>query len=308
MKNLRRRGALVATTAALALTIAACGNGGAENDTDAGTGTEENGGGADRPITIGIHNTWEEGIAVSELWRQLLEEQGYEVEGESAEAGVIYTAVAQGDYDFYMDAWLPLTHGSYMEEYGDRIDVLGTWLDEAPLTIAVNEDAPIDSLAELAENADEFGNRLVGIEAGAGLTEITQNAVIPTYGLEDMDYVISSTPAMLAELQSATDAGENVVVTLWRPHWAYAAFPIKDLEDPEGALGEPDEIQTVATDGFSEEFPEVAQWLADFHLTQDQLADLVNLAFNENDAADIESSVQEWREMYPEVEEGIIGG
>ncbi len=58
----------------------------------------------------------------------------------------------------------------------------------------MNEDAPIDSLAELADNAELFDNRLVGIEAGAGLTRITQDEAIPTYGLEDLEYVISSTP------------------------------------------------------------------------------------------------------------------
>ena len=38
-----------------------------------------------------------------------------------------------------------------MEEYGDKLTDLGAWNDEAALTFAVNEDAPIDSIAELAE-------------------------------------------------------------------------------------------------------------------------------------------------------------
>ena len=33
-------------------------------------------------------------------------------------------------------------------------------------------------------------------------------------------------------------SSEDIVVTLWRPHWAYTAFPIKDLEDPQGKLGD----------------------------------------------------------------------
>src|SRR5690554_3609536 len=179
MKITRRSGAVIASASALALTLAACGG---DGDSDSGSGDAT---GTDAgPITIGIHSGWEEGIAVSHLWQHILEEQGYEVEMETADAGVVFTGLAQGDYDVNFDTWLPSTHGHYLEQYGDDLEEMGMWLEEAPLTIAVNEDAPIDSLAELAENADLFGNRLVGIESGAGLTKITQEEVIPTYGLE----------------------------------------------------------------------------------------------------------------------------
>ncbi|MEK8228064.1 hypothetical protein NKG05_21205 [Oerskovia sp. M15] len=60
-----------------------------------------------------------------------------------------------------------LTHADYKEQYGDDLEDLGYWYDDAKLTIAVNEDAPIDSIDELAANADLFGNRIVGIESGA---------------------------------------------------------------------------------------------------------------------------------------------
>src|SRR5699024_2622844 len=114
---------------------------------------------------------------------------------ETADAGIVYTGLAGGDYDVNFDMWLPITHADYLKKYEDDLEQLGVWYDDAKLTIAVNEDAPISSLAELAENADEFGNRIVGIESGAGLTRITQDEAIPTYGLEDMEFVISSTPA-----------------------------------------------------------------------------------------------------------------
>ena len=149
------------------------------------------------------------------------------------------------------------------------------------LTIAVNEDAPIDSLDELAENADLFGDRIVGIEPGSGLMRITGDDVVPGYGWGDMELVESSTPAMLAELKKATDAGENIVVTLWRPHWAYNAFPVKDLEDPQGLLGDAEEIHTVAASSFGEDFPEVHGWLSDFQMPSDLLYSLEDAMFNQ---------------------------
>lgn len=315
MKNMRRRGAIIATTAAFGLALAACGGDTADDNgtTDPGTDTEDtddtaNGAADAEPITIGVFSGWEEGIAVSHLWQRILTDNGYEVEMETAEAGIVFTGLAQGDYDVNFDTWLPLTHGSYLEEYGDDIEELGMWLEEAPLTLAVNEDAPITSIDELAEHADEFDNRIVGIEAGAGLTAQTQDEAIPTYGLEDMEFLISSTPAMLAELQGALDRGDNIVVTLWRPHWAYDAFPIRDLEDPEGAMGEADDIYTYGTAGFSEEYPEVAEWMANFTMTHDELHSLENIMFNELDGADNDGAVDQWLEDNPEFVDTVTGG
>ncbi|WP_342662718.1 glycine betaine ABC transporter substrate-binding protein [Ruania albidiflava] len=156
-------------------------------------------------LSIGMPAGWDEGVAVSHLWKAMLEDFGYTVNAEDADIGVIFTSLAgDGGYELLFDGWLPTTHADYYEQYGDQIEDLGIWYDEATLNIAVNEDAPIDSLDELADNADAFGNRIVGIDPGAGLTRITEDEVIPTYGLEDMEFVTSSTSAMLAELTSAT--------------------------------------------------------------------------------------------------------
>ncbi|MGC5629636.1 glycine betaine ABC transporter substrate-binding protein [Georgenia sp. Z1344] len=306
-----------ATVSALALTLAACGGGEDESedtggdtsgDSGEGGGDSGEGGGEGGEITIGVHSGWEEGIAVSHLWQAILEEQGYDVTLETAEAGVVFTGLAEGDFDLNFDTWLPNTHSDYIEQYGDDLEELGMWYENAPLTMAVNEDAPIQSLDELADNADEFGNRIVGIEPGAGLTRITTDEVIPTYGLEDMEYVISSTTAMLSELSAAIDAGDNVVVTLWRPHWAYDAFPIRDLEDPEGAFGEPDNIYTYGNAEFSSEFPEVAEWISGFTFEDAQLAELENIMFNEMGGNSNDEAVDQWLEDNPDFIDSVVGG
>lgn len=253
--------------------------------------------GDSKELTVAVFDGWEEGIATSELWKVILEEKGYDVTLESVAAAPVFQGLADGDYDFTTDVWEPITHAEYLDEYGDQIQKLGTWNDQAKLTIAVNEDAPIDSLDELAGAIDDFDGKIIGIEPGAGLTSITENAVIPDYGLENFDFVTSSTPAMLSELKAATDAGENIVVTLWEPHWAYSAFPIKNLEDPQGALGDAETLNAYSRDGFSDDFPEVAKWLGNFTMDTELLANLEDTMFNENSGAkDWNPIVKEWVE------------
>lgn len=140
----------------------------------------------------------------------------------------------------------------------------------------------------------DFGERIVGIDPGAGLMEATREEVIPTYGLEDWQLVEGSTAAMLSELEAAIDNQECIAVTLWQPHWAYNAYDIKNLEDPEGALGEAEEIHTLTREGFADDHPEVAEWLGNFNLEPDKLHELEDFVFNQYDGEDNEAAVEDW--------------
>jgi len=285
MKN-RTTGTLATIALAGMVGLVGCSSGTAE--------TLDNG--DQKDVTIAVFQGWDEGVAASYLWKAVLEEKGYDVELEDADVAPVYEGLSSGDYDLVLDTWLPQTHKTYMDRYGKDVTDLGAWNDDAKLTIAVNEDAPIDSLDELAANADLFGNRLIGIEPGAGLTEATQEKVIPGYGLEDMEYLTSSTAAMLSELKSRTDAGENVVVTLWTPHWAYDAFPLKDLADPQGTLGDAESIHSVSSKQFGDKFPTLEGWIKNFTMDSDQLYSLENAMFNENSSDDYEPIVAKWIE------------
>jgi len=279
----------IALAAASALALAGCAGDPATPGSDG-----DDAKGADRAVKIAVFNGWDEGIAASYLWQSILKDKGYDVELTYADVAPVYQGLAGGDFDLVLDTWLPITHADYMETYGDDVEDLGAWNDEAKLTIAVNEDAPIDSLADLADNAGEFGNRIVGIEPGSGLMRITGEEVVPGYGLDGMNLIEASTPAMLAELQSATTSGENIVVTLWRPHWAYNAFPLKDLDDPEGLLGGAEGIHSVAASSFADDFPEVHGWISGFKMPSDLLYSLEDAMFNEYDGDDYAPIVDEW--------------
>ncbi|MGB4135084.1 MAG: glycine betaine ABC transporter substrate-binding protein [Microbacterium sp.] len=289
--NKRKLFSALAIGSVAALALAGCAGG-----STPGGGDEGGGSGESKDITIGVFNGWPEGEAASYIWKSVLEDKGYTVKLEYADAGPVFSGVADGSYDIALDGWLPFTHKSYFEEFGDDIVDLGAWNEDAKLTIAVNADAPVDSLEDLAAKADEFGNRLIGIEPGAGLTKATEENVIPDYGLEKMDFITSSTPAMLAELQSKLDAGENVAVTLWRPHWAYDAFDIKDLADPKEALGAAETIHTIASTGLEKKAPEVFDWLSNFRMDSEVLFSLENAMYNsgQEDVSDYTDIVKAW--------------
>lgn len=307
-RTLRSSRLTLAVALVFGMLLVACG-GGAVEDPSAATDSESTSTATDsetdgeqaadvgqgRTVTIGWI-PWEEDIAVTNLWQVILEENGFEVEQQQLDAGLLFDGLATGDLDVFLDAWLPNTHADYWEQYQDQISDLGVWLEEAPLTWAVPAYVDeVDTIGDLADHAELFDGQVVGIEPSAGLTRISRDEVIPAYGLGDQFTLVeSSTPAMLAELENAISNEEPIVVTLWRPHPAYANFDLKDLEDPEGALGEPDEIRVLARQGFGEDFPEVATAFENFEFDSDVLSEL-EVAVLEEEGAELEGA-RRWLE------------
>jgi glycine betaine/proline transport system substrate-binding protein len=304
----RRSIRAAAGLAAVALAATACGGDDNGDDTTA-SGGDGGGSSSCETVTLGFIPSWTDGLSVAYLWENVLEDKGYEVEfQEIADAAPLYAGLAGGDVDVYPSAWSEVTHADYMEEYGDDIDDLGAWYEGAVLTLAVPEYVDITSIADLAEDPARFEGRIVGIEPGAGLTRTTKESVMPAYGLTDSyELVESSTTAMLAELESAVDAEEDIVVTLWRPFWANSEFPLKDLEDPEGALGESEALHTLARTGFSDDCSEVAELMSDFTLTDEQYGSLENLVVNEYGEGQYPEAVEAFFEENPDVEEALKG-
>ncbi|GAB3181250.1 glycine betaine ABC transporter substrate-binding protein [Nesterenkonia halophila] len=287
-------------TAAAALALTACSDSG-----DSGDGGSGEGGGT---VTLGIIPSWTDGLSMAHLWKVILEEEGYTVEiKEMQEAAPLYTAVAEGDYDVYPSAWPEITHAEYMDQYGDDLEDLGAYYENAKLTMAVPEYTDIDSIEDLAGNADQFGGEIVGIEPGAGLTDQVSNHVIPDYELGgDYELLTSSTTSMLTELEQAVENEEDIVVTLWRPFWANAEYPVKDLEDPQGSLGESETLNAIANAEFSSEFPDVAEWMGSLTLDDEQYGELEDLVVNQHEddpAAGAEEFVENNQDLIDSVTE-----
>ncbi|KOV53134.1 glycine/betaine ABC transporter permease [Streptomyces sp. AS58] len=269
--------------------------GGQESDTVADSRNVGQG----KKVSIG-YIPWDEGVASTFLWKEILERRGFEVEAKQFEAGPLYTSLAQGDIDFQTDAWLPTTHADYWKKYGERLDDLGAWYDKTSLELTVpSYMKDIDSLADLKGRADEFGGRITGIESGAGMMALLKNKVLEEYGLEgEYEVVDSSTPAMLAELKRAYADRKPIVVTLWSPHWAYSDYDLKKLEDPEGAWGQGDGVHTLSRKGFADDNPVVGKWLKDFRMSEKQLTGL-EAEINKAGKGEQQDAARAWLEQNP---------
>ena len=272
---------------AVMVLLSACG-GDANGDTEAAE--------QEKKIRVGIVN-WTDSIAMTNIVRVILEEElGYTVETTYADIAVIFSSIAQKDYDLYVDAWLPVTHKTYMEEYGEDLEKISETFEGARIGLVVPEYVEIDSITELNSHKEKFNGDIVGIDTGAGIMKTT-NQAIEEYGL-DLDLKASSGPVMTATLKGAIEENEWVVVTGWKPHWKFARWDLKFLDDPKKLYGEVENTWAVAHTDFREDFPDVTEFLENFMLSDQQLGTVMGM-MNDSDKEAYEVA-KEWVQNNPD--------
>lgn len=233
-----------------------------------------------------VYVNWAEGIAMTNLAKVILEEKmGYQVEMTMADVAPVFASLASGDKDVFMDAWLPVTHKSYMDKYGDDIEDLGVDFKGAKLGLVVPSYVDIDSISDLKGKADEFGSQIVGIDSGAGIMKLTDSAV-KAYNLSDYQLISGSGPAMTAALSKAIQEKQPIVVTGWSPHWMFSRWDLKYLKDTKGIYGSSENIHVIARKGFSKDMPEVAEFLKSFSMSSKQLGSLMDDIANSKEDPD----------------------
>lgn len=207
---------------------------------------------------------WDCAAASTYVAQAALEEMGYDVEILSVAAAAMWQAVGTGNVDGMVTAWLPVTHADYYARVKDKVEDLGPIVGGAKVGWAVPTYVTIDSIAQLNDHADKFNGRIIGIDPGAGLMSLSEQAVTD-YELTKMELLEGSDATMTATLGNAIDKNDWVVVTAWSPHWKFGVWDLKYLDDPKGALGgEEQKIHTIVRQGLKEDMPEVYNFLNNF--------------------------------------------
>ncbi|WP_245618636.1 glycine betaine ABC transporter substrate-binding protein [Methanogenium cariaci] len=171
-----------------AILVAGCTNNAADPSTTAPT----------KEVSIG-YMLWDTEIASANVLKTVLEQEGYDVELKVVAVGPLYQGgLADGQVDMTISSWMPTSHASYWDTYGDSIDKVGTNLEGAKIGLVVPSYVTIDSIEEMNSVKDKFDGKITGIEPGAGVMGLTDKA-IEEYGL---DYTFSPHRALPWQVSS----------------------------------------------------------------------------------------------------------
>ncbi|UTR08697.1 glycine betaine ABC transporter substrate-binding protein [Evansella sp. LMS18] len=301
--NWKRLG--LASGLSLSLLAAGCGadNDGAENENgntgnNGNAGNEENAdnnaaapAGDEGEIEL-VYVEWDSEIASTHVIGKVFEDLGYDVTLTPIDNAIMWQSVANGESDGMVAAWLPATHGNLHEEYQDQLVDLGENLTGAKIGLVVPEYMDIDSIEDLETYGDELNNTITAIEPGAGVVQAAENAV-EDYGLDGWDVQTSSSGAMATALGEAVSNEQPIVVTGWTPHWKFAEYDLKYLEDPEGSFGEAEIIATMVREGLEEDMPNAYRILDQFNWTTE---DMEEVMLEIQEGASAEDAAANWVE------------
>ena len=214
-------------------------------------------------LKIGFVDGWSDSVATTNLAAAIMRSKlGMNVELVPLAAGIMWQGVARGDIDMTLSAWLPVTHEAYLTNFKDKVQIVGANYPGAKIGLIVPDYVKATSLADLNTFRADFDNRIVGIDAGAGVMKKTEEA-IKAYGL-DMRLQPSSGPAMAAELDRAYRAKKSIAVTGWIPHWMFAKYKLRFLADPKTIYGAEEHVDSVINPGLNTKAPAVVAFLKKF--------------------------------------------
>ncbi|MET3683282.1 glycine betaine/proline transport system substrate-binding protein [Alkalibacillus flavidus] len=295
--SFNKKALLMVLTAMLLIVLAACGgdetsdsegdseqteensnNEGSENDgesenSDSGESNEGSDVNTDT-IEMGQIN-WAENIAVTNMWKVILEEQGYNVDLINLDMGPTMEALANDELDLGLEVWLPVQDANYLEQYQDQVFFSdATWYDNAKVGLVVPEYMEdVNSIEDLNANAEKFDGEITGFDSGAGTMEVAEE-MIDEYGL-NLELMPSSEPAMIAAIDQAVENEEPIVAPLWNPHSIFAKHDLKYLEDPKESFGGVEKIHFATRQGFGDEYPQFTQWLKNWKMNDTQIGELM---------------------------------
>ncbi|MFK3969404.1 glycine betaine ABC transporter substrate-binding protein [Pseudomonas sp. NPDC087358] len=248
-------------------------------------------------LSIGYVDGWSDSVATTNVAAEVIQQKlGYPVKLQAVAAGIMWQGVATGKLDMILSAWLPVTHGEYWAKNKDKVTDYGPNFKDAKIGLIVPEYVKANSLADLKTD-ESFKKKIVGIDAGSGVMIKTDQA-IKDYGLDGYKLQASSGAGMIAELTRAENKKESIAVTGWVPHWMFAKWKLKFLEDPKGVYGAAETVDNIGSLDLAKKAPDVVDFLKKFQWSNKDEIGEVMLAIQ--DGAKPEAAAKDWVAKHPD--------
>ncbi|MBA1193955.1 glycine betaine ABC transporter substrate-binding protein [Pseudomonas entomophila] len=257
-----------------------------------------------KQVSIGYVDGWSDSVATTHVAAEVIKQKlGYDVDLKPVATGILWQGVATGKLDAMLSAWLPVTHGEYWAKNKDKVVDYGANFKEARIGLIVPEYVTATSVADL-KGSDDFKQKIVGIDAGSGVMLKTDQA-IKDYDLTGYKLQASSGAAMTSELGRAYAKEQPIVVTGWVPHWMFAKWKLKFLDDPKGVYGAAETVNSIGSKALEAKAPDVAQFLRKFSWqSKDEIGEVM-LAIQEG--AKPEAAAKDWVAKHPERVKAWVG-
>ena len=217
-----------------------------------------------------VYTDWSESVALNHLSSYLLEEKlGYKVITKLTDVESAYAELAEAKSDVFADAWLPKTQEKYYTRHEKNLEKIGIIYPEARTGFVVPDYSSLKTIKDL----QNYNQPLVGIDSGAGVMHKARLAM-EAYSLK-MPLQNLSEKVMVTRLEDALKRRKEIVITGWEPHWIFARYEVRFLEDPNNVFGEKEKIYSVSRKNLEKKHPHAVRFFERMQLSEKQLNTLV---------------------------------
>ena len=264
-------------------------------------------------------NDWTGGAVMCEIVHQIVEnEMDFKIKRIVMPSGPGRDeAIRAGDLDYGCELWPSYSKSNtdYVKEFGGDgsiiklgdSGVVGVSSYYVPRYLVEGDDAKAPNLKSW-ENMNEYADlfktlesgdkgRLLGCPAASWQCEDAKRMELLELNYAAVE--LGSEAAHWAEMQAAYKRKEAFIAYAWEPHWIHAALDLVKVELPEHSDEQwpatgwaTDVTYNYANPEFVEKNPEVAEFISNFSLSNEEQAPLI-LAIDV-DGRDMEEVVEEW--------------
>lgn len=225
----------------------------------------------DKKILMGF-DSYGDTEAINAVAKLILEERlGYRVDVQMYDQGVIYASLARGSLDVASIGYLPNLHKHHWQKFGRDLLKIAPVHEGVVVGLAIPDYVQeVRSISDLPRFRERFEGKVYGASPEAGVTRLAEET-IKAYDLP-FELVISSEAAEMAMVERKIGRREWIVFAGYAPHWMWAKWKLRRLEDPKKVWGEPEGVYHLARAGFDRDFPDAYAFYKRFQMTPEQQA------------------------------------
>lgn len=185
---------------------------------------------------------WSDIDATNAVTGLLLKGLGYQQNVSNLSVPITYQGLKRGQIDVFLGNWMP-AQGPLVKPFVEEhsIDVLHANLTNAKFTLAVPDyvaAAGVHTFADLVKHADQFDDKIYGIEPGAPANQNIKKMIADkAFGLGDWKLVESSETGMLTQVERAVRDKKWIVFLAWEPHLMNTKFHLTYLSGGDAYFG-----------------------------------------------------------------------
>ena len=249
---------------------------------------------------------WTDITATTAVTTELLKGLGYQSKTDLLSVPVTYSSMANGDIDVFLGNWMPTMEGD-IAKYRDAgtVETIRANLEGAKYTLAVPKyvyDAGVTSFADIAKHADQFKDRIYGIEPGNDGNRLIQSMIDSNaFDLKGFKLVESSEAGMVSQVKRAVRRNEWIAFLGWAPHPMNSNVEMEYLAGGDDYFG-PNyggaNVYTNVRKDYVAQCPNVGQLLNNLSFSLDMENVLMEAILNEKKQPS--KAAQEWLRANPQ--------